>query len=551
MDCHHIQGLIIMAELMQLLAERNAQIYTLAAWVLGLVLVWQVVAARLPAPIATSGAASSPRFGLPPLQLSIWFPHWPAIIIGLGVLVRVLNFDTGPYWYDETFSVWLAQLPLERVVSAVAGDVHPPLFYSLTWLMARLAEALGQDGTSPYFMRLLPLAFGVAGLVLTWRVGQLLKLKDAALCVALVLMALSPFQVFYSFDVRMYSLMQLLTLWAVWALLEKRWVQLGAAFALMLYTHNYGLLFAAGVGALALFKEWRERGNWLAPLWAGVGAVALYLPWVAVLKQQMSNVAAGHWIWPATLADVLMLPHTLTLGSVPAESAGFGLLLVVFVLALAPFALWRDKERWPLVWLVIAPVALALVISVLYRPIFVTRYLFAVSPYWFLLAGWVVSVGLGVRGRLALACIALPLFIFPSIGRVETLERGQPVQVERVIREGWQAGDVIIHTDVWTALEAGWRLRDLPNVLFPPAQKNLNVGGLTEQTRLALGIPEARLPATFNRAWIVVAYAPTVNAEERRAALDELLAARRSERVTGWFDKYQLQGVELYLVYGR
>ena len=61
---------------------------------------------------------------------------------GLGCCVvfgvLALGLINNLFWYDEVFTLAVAGLPLGRMFMALAGDVHPPLFYLIEWFNIRL-----------------------------------------------------------------------------------------------------------------------------------------------------------------------------------------------------------------------------------------------------------------------------------------------------------------------------------------------------------------------------------------------------------------------------
>jgi len=52
------------------------------------------------------------------------------VMIALATLLRLwLAVLPEPLWYDEAFSAAVARLPVDRMIAATAGDVHPPGYY--------------------------------------------------------------------------------------------------------------------------------------------------------------------------------------------------------------------------------------------------------------------------------------------------------------------------------------------------------------------------------------------------------------------------------------
>ena len=68
-------------------------------------------------------------------------------IIIISSTILKLMLMSGGAWYDEFFTLALANLPIPNLIAATMADVHPPLYY----LLARLAVVL--FGSSPVAAR--------------------------------------------------------------------------------------------------------------------------------------------------------------------------------------------------------------------------------------------------------------------------------------------------------------------------------------------------------------------------------------------------------------
>ena len=66
-------------------------------------------------------------------------------VVLLAGLLRFWAIDAKTIWLDEAFSIWVAELPLPKLLRFVASvDHHPPLYYLLQhgWQVALLAFAV-------------------------------------------------------------------------------------------------------------------------------------------------------------------------------------------------------------------------------------------------------------------------------------------------------------------------------------------------------------------------------------------------------------------------
>jgi uncharacterized membrane protein len=152
---------------------------------------------------ATLDWVASPRLALAAL-LTI-------TLLALGLRLGRLTFQ--PLWWDEGTSVYFASQPLSDLTAATAADIHPPFYYLLLHFWMLLC------GRGEAALRLFSVVIGALTIPLLYGVGRRLFDTRTALLAALLL-ALSPFHVYYSQEVRMYALVTLLGLASVYLMLR-------------------------------------------------------------------------------------------------------------------------------------------------------------------------------------------------------------------------------------------------------------------------------------------------------------------------------------------
>jgi hypothetical protein len=446
------------------------------------------------------------------------------LLFALALAVRLPGL-LAPMWYDEVFSWWLQHLPAAEMAAAIAGDVHPPLFY------------LSLFGTEPWQMRLKPLFFSLAGL---WAVMQLAGFHFPAgsrgpLWVGVVY-ALSPFEVFYATELRMYMELQFFMLTMFVCIVHRLYWPAAAFGAVGLLLHHYAIIYIAAWGAVAWWGEIQkvraERGDngesviWHWPLvaarrtWPMAGALVV-LPATGLLAQS-GAVAAGYWMWPPSLVDVLLLPGEF-LFSAPFGNPGLSALTIIGGVVALGFVVWRGP-RGLLPWLV-GPVAVALMVSVLWKPIFQHRPLVAVAPLFYI--ALVAAIGtLRQRQRLWAAVVAAPVVVAVLLTpntRAHYLSRVQAPAIMAAIGP-LAPGSTIYHTAIYSRVELEqFAMPGVAHTLYPPTA---GLGdGYTAQTRAALGIVEA-LPVDLTEPPDVVIiyrgyfYSPAAEAAARHLVAD-------------------------------
>jgi 4-amino-4-deoxy-L-arabinose transferase-like glycosyltransferase len=136
------------------------------------------------------------------------FTHFPSLlpliaILLLATFLRFYRLAHQSLWADEGNSLALAQRGFMEIAQRTAFDIHPPAYY---WLL-KIWTAL--FGYSEVGLRSLSAALGVGVVYLVWLLGRQLFSPKIGLLAALIA-ALSPLQVYYSQEARMYMLLTLL-----------------------------------------------------------------------------------------------------------------------------------------------------------------------------------------------------------------------------------------------------------------------------------------------------------------------------------------------------
>jgi uncharacterized membrane protein len=341
--------------------------------------------------------------------------------------LRVYRLAGQSIWYDEGLSVYYARRPLPELLALVAGSDHPPLYFLLLHAWLRVV-AFGQPATE-FLVRYPSVIFGVLLVPLVYVFGCRL-LNGSAARLAGLLIALSPFHVWYSQETRMYTLVAFLTLLSTYrlSLIVNRLSPIAYRqspivnrqssisniqypiysfiTALALYAHFYAGLILIAHAAFVTGWAWR-RARWQVWLrWAGATAVAvlIFLPWGGLAAGQLQ---ANDTYWRGTLALGHTLSQTARAFAVGEITGGpIAVLTTVAYLSLVAIGLSAivkrslpGRECSPsdsvtlLLVYVLVPLVVLLAISY-NRPKFAPRYLLIVMPALALLVGQgVVTLG--------------------------------------------------------------------------------------------------------------------------------------------------------------
>ena len=193
-------------------------------------------------------------------------------------------------WVDEAMSVAQARLSYPAMIHRLrVEDVHPPLYHSLLWLTIRV---LGDGETAVHVPSIV---FGTLMVPATYLAAHEIYDRRTGL-VAAAIAAIAPIAVWYSQEARMYSLVMLLGILAVWAMFRalrdghiSSWLLLGvlnAAIAWTLYVATF-LVIAQQVVLLGVLLQRRHDRlaarrllvGWLVALGVSAILVAPLLPY--------------------------------------------------------------------------------------------------------------------------------------------------------------------------------------------------------------------------------------------------------------------------------
>ncbi|HQY90724.1 glycosyltransferase family 39 protein [Caldilinea sp.] len=347
----------------------------------------------------------------------------------LGFALRLFRLGAESLWYDETVSVYLARQPLTTMLAHTAGDIHPPGYYALLHLWQQATAPTLAHGLE--FLYAWPsLAAGLLLLALIYALGC--RLFDARTgLITLWLAAANPFQLWYSQEVRMYTVgaaLALLCLWTAVRFLDdrqpRRWLAVYAVSAAAgLYTLYYFAFWLVAVNVAILALLWRGEtkrrvriGVWLG---AQLGAALLFAPWLPTALRQILQPPVPPWrtAWTTPAALLASLSETmgaLVVGQSPPGALAWPWALLVSGVTVA-FILWAwrgDGRAYRtsvalVLTVVFLPMAQLYAITLLVTPIYHVRYVFLYAPLFLLAPAALIAAYWGRQRWLAIGFLGL------------------------------------------------------------------------------------------------------------------------------------------------
>lgn len=324
----------------------------------------------------------------------------PGLILSAAFALRLYRLGISSLWYDETVSVFLARQELAELTRHTAGDIHPPLYYYLLHFWGRFA------GWSEFAMAFVSLCFGILLIALVYRVAREWFDNRVAMLAA-VLVALSPYNLWYAQEVRMYTLGATLGLASVYffarlvkssmagnpKIASRQFIAYAITSALGIYTLYYFaflLVFenlAALIWVIRTASQDRKSkiATWVSSQLAVLG---LYLPWLFIAVRQAIDPPVPPWRSFTWLPQVLLESFSaLALGqSIDPLIAAPVVILVAWVIL---FALKQNGSSTAvgglfLLGYTFVPLTIIFVLSV-WKPLYHVRYIFTYSPAFYIL----------------------------------------------------------------------------------------------------------------------------------------------------------------------
>jgi mannosyltransferase len=319
-------------------------------------------------------------------------------------------------WLDETATFWIVKDGLPNLLTrSLNWAGQSPLYYLVDWV----AFTIG--GRQEWILRLPSVLALAAGLWLFYQLAARLFDSGTARFAVLAFACAEPVA-FAAADARPYGLALCLLIASAWALMK--WLDTGRIrdavpyvllTALVLYAHCLFAPVLPVFGAYALSRvstEGKIRIWKLPAAWAAIGI--LVLPLLAQLLRFYQSRGAHSFITSRPGASELLeaLAPSVLMGSI---ALGVFLVWLIFPGRLQGRFLARKENLLLAAGWALTPPLLLFAISVLSPTrLFVSRYYISYMPGLCLVAGWLVSSAVAVRGRTVVATLLAGLSILTS-----------------------------------------------------------------------------------------------------------------------------------------
>jgi mannosyltransferase len=460
-------------------------------------------------------------------------PRWtqgPALlwaIVALGAVLRFYRLGAQSLWIDEILTIHAANLGEALRFPDVFWNIQGPLH-------ATIIHGIAIFSTSEAVFRSVSALFGVALIPIVYLLGSDLADRRTGLFAALFA-ALSPFAIWYSQEVRNYSMLIFfsgVSTLVVWRLMERKgrgWALYIAAIVLGVLSNFATTFLAFGHKVFSLPRLLSERRLLWRWVLAYVVILVCLIPSMLGLMHWMSIDDVGERVAVVPLAEEAELVRggtTFTPYAIPYSlyvmSYGYSLgpssrelhtesparaflhhggvvvpAMLAFVLACALGLLRMSRSRRALALtlaVVVFPMAGALVLAFLNVKPFNARYVSASFPILMVLGGaGVASLGTWLRGLL---CAVIALFCVMSLGNYYfrgEYKREDVRSVASFIADNERPGDIVLAPVIGDAFEFYFDGEAEQFILYP---------GQTDSDEEVAGRIAARVPGR-TRLWFI------------------------------------------------
>ena len=323
------------------------------------------------------------------------------LITLLGLVLRLI-LSGQSLWLDEAASVVIASQSVGTLLQSLVGDFHPPLYYLLLkpwitiagqteWLL-RLPGILIGTLTIPALFMLVKTIFNPRGRVALAADPWGLRFKLAHL--AALFLALNPLHIYYSQELRMYSLSALLAVLTWQFLLKKKFFVYTFLTIISFYTFYLSIFILISQWLYMIFYHRKKLKPFII---SNLIFVISCLPWLPTLFSQLKG---GGYLtgalpgWSAlsgdlSLKSLVLIPAKFSLGRISILPKNLYYLMIALILSFVSLIFiltLRVKRSKPFLFWLFIPLILAILVSFFTPILGYWRYIFLLPAFSTLLA---------------------------------------------------------------------------------------------------------------------------------------------------------------------
>lgn len=377
-------------------------------------------------------------------------------IIILGIIYVALGVFHSNVWFDEAYSVGMANHSFSEIWNIGGHDVHPVLYY---WMLRVICLITGGSVMAYRIFSCVPIA--ILGIL-----GYTHIRKDYGEKTGIIFSFLSyflPQMTIYAAEVRMYSWAILfVTILAIYAMrLSKKqsiknWIIFFVASLCSIYIHYYGLMSAGLINVcllVYLIAKKSKKGIATIVVLGIVQAVA-YIPWLIYFALQLGQVSHGFWIgftFPTSLYEIIGMQFSGNLDL----TITFVLALVLYGYLLVCYIKLKKEGKEDLtpvklaIGLYLAVIIAALVVTlVLGTMILYYRYLFVITGLLIFGISYILARSDNKAMLIAIWCVIVGLSCINEVNLLNANYGENNKDIYAYIEENVKPEEDMVYTDI-------------------------------------------------------------------------------------------------------
>lgn len=383
------------------------------------------------------------------------------IILIIGTIFIFASVFHSNIWFDEAYSVGIADHTIIDIWKIGGHDVHPVLYY---WML-RIVNLITNGSIFAYRL------FSALPIALLGLLGYTHIKKDFGEKTGLLFSFFSyflPIMAVYANQIRMYSwAIYIVTVLAIYTYriylgenTIKNWTIFGVTSLASIFIHYYGLMAAGLINVFLLLyllknKKWKQLGIQIG---LGIIQIACYIPWLISLLAQMKHVSGGFWIgfeFPRSMLELIGCHMQIgtKMADMPNLWAGFVITILLWILLAVILIKTRKTENYKPVYqgvgIYLAVILGAIVVTkVIGSPILYYRYLFVITGLYIFAISYILSKTKHTFIIISICTIIAILGIINTVMQAQenySLENGKQIAY---LQEHIQDGDVLVYSNI-------------------------------------------------------------------------------------------------------
>lgn len=318
-------------------------------------------------------------------------------------LIIIYCSNSKSLWADEVFSLKLIDCNWETMIKVAKADVHPPLYYFILKIFISIFTRFGLDNI---FIGKITSYIPVL-LILVWLSDKVYKKSGRIVAILFNVCIIGmPNLLNYAVEIRGYS-------WAMFFVTasflyagdiingkkeEKAWLLFTFFSILSAYVHYFACVAVVVIYfGILLFKKIDSK---LLKRWCTSVLVACiaYIPWLNIFLKQMGSVVDDFWIEEITAKS--LYSYFRFLFEPPVGKFNLDIIIGVVLAAvyiimviISIIKLSERRQNWELWGCVVLflTVIIGIIVSMVIRPIFVSRYMIVAAGCFWLCFAWLIG----------------------------------------------------------------------------------------------------------------------------------------------------------------